>query len=568
VDSSKLRSISMFLSNPRQQSQGYFSSRTATVDEDFVVSHGQLPLYKLAAFLDLVTDSRLIRLGNWLLYSEDVDGPLIPESSYATACISPALFRFTAVSQDYELTKKVFKASNDRPLLPSVAFFRALANTNMTFSQYRLVHRVLRTLTKAKAGGFRPENFASLAADILSLETRTNGREHSVAQLQIHEARKVMHNLLEGFYNGNLAVYRNSQIALVQRQLGSLLRILECVPHTSLSKIAQSWRSQFDSGNEVNLHVADFNILFAAILETKGAAVGRTIWDLFCEDPRESFDRNRILSRSYLVPGWTEDDENEWEHGHFLRKKHELSRAVDGYRLLPVVEMDELLPDEVDTVANEAPASDVGSEEAEEERAARIAHERISFDSKVIGNDTPHGLVRTTSDMEFIYSSGASRTTINPVVTPNLRTLRFIVRAALNERRTRQARDQDTSEQQEILEWSKQFFRAFGIRGKAIQQEVQIFTDEDEVSEYARPSLAEEKRLYDQARRKQRLWEPRPVNVSPFFMSGKPGYGCMRPLVKTKKAFDFIPIDLDRVRDEDRTEGKQDEDELEIVQED
>jgi hypothetical protein len=558
VDSSKLQSIRIFLSTARQHSQGYIASSTVTIDEDFVVSHGQLPVYKLAAFLDLVTDSRLIRLGNWLLYSEDIDGPLITQSSYATPCLSPALLRFAAVSQDHELAKRVFKASNDQPLFPSVTFFRALANTNTAFSQYGLVHKVLRRLRKAKAGGFRPENFASLAAGVLSLETLPTEGGLLVVRPQVHEARQVMNSLLEGFYSGNPAVYRDRQIALVHRQLGSLLRILECIPDTSLSEFARKWRSQFDSGNETNLFTADFNILFAAIVETKGANVGRMIWDLFCEDPRERFDRNSVRFGSNLIPDPTEDDENEWEYSHFLREKDELPTALDGYRFLPIVQIDELTPNEVDEAVKEASADDIGYKEQEEEQAAPIPDRRISFDSELDDTSTLHPRGNAKSALDPTHSSLSLASAINPVITPNLRTLRFLVRSALNERKIGQALGHDTSEQQEILEWSKQFFRAFGIRGKAIQQEIQsLGSDEDEVPEHLRPSLAEEKRLYDRARRRLGLSEPRPVNVSPMFMNGKQGYGCVRPL-PMRKAFDFVPVNLDIGRDDDGKEGERD----------
>jgi hypothetical protein len=532
MDSSKLRSISIFLSTRRQPSRGYFSSRAVTVDDDFVVSHGQLPLYKLAAFLDLITDSRLVRLGNWLLYSEDIDGPLVPESSYATPCIAPALIRFAAVSQDHELVKKVMAASHDRPLLPSVTLFRALANTHAAFSQYRLVHRVLRRLRKAKAGGFMPENFASLAACFLSLEIRTVGREGSIVQMQVLEARNIMDKLLQGFYNGNAGVYRGSQRTLIQQQLASILRILECIPHTSLSDLARSWRSQVDSGNGFNLYTADFNILLAAIVETKGANIGRMIWDLFCVDPRERFDENRAHLDSYFMPGLIEDGENEWEHDRFLRKKDDMPPAMRGYRHIPVVEVDELPVNEVEDTANETFASDTGYEEAEEEQAAPRSDESIRFEFELNYTTTVHPLVRITSDSDSTDSSLATPNIINPVVKPNLRTLRFIVRGALNERRTRQALEQDTSEQQEILAWSKQFFRAFGIRGKAIQEEIQSFMDEDEQSEDARPSLAEEKRLYDETKRKVGIRERRHVNVSRKFLNGSKVGKRLSPLVR------------------------------------
>ena len=554
VDSSKLQSMSLFLSTPRQHLQGFFSSRSITIDKEFVVSHGQLPLYKLAAFLDLVTDSGLGRLGNWLLYSEDVDGPLIPESSYGVPCISPALIRFAAVSQDQELTKKVFKTSRDQPLLPSVALFRSLANTNMALSQYTLVHRVLQRLGRAKAGGFRAVNLASLAAGILSLETRTTGSHATDAQVALNTAQEIMHKILEGFYNGNAGIYRDSQRALLHRQVASILRILECIPETSLGDIAQSWRSQFESGNDITLYTEDFNVLLSAIVETKGAKCARLVWDLFCEDPRYFFDRDRVHSGSELfTPPSTTDDKGEWEHGDILRSRDERSTAARGHRHIPLVEVEELPIEQAEDILRKAHTSDPVYEDAVDP-SRPTPDESISFDAELTSIDLLRPPLRTGPEFESIQSPPKLASIINPVVRPSLRTLRLIVRGALNERRTRQALEQDSSDQQEILNWSKQFFRAFGMRGQAIQEEVQSLSDLDDQSEGGRPSLAEEKRLYNEARRRLRLREPRVVNVSPKFLSGSKITKSMPPLVRTvgsskESNVEMISWDLDQGRE-------------------
>ena len=533
VDSSKLRSISFFLSTPRRHSRGFFSSQSVTIDKEFVISHGQLPLYKLAAFLDLLTDSGLGRLGNWLLYSEDVDGPLIPESSYGVPCISPALLRFAAVSQDQELTEKIFRTSRDQPLLPSVTLFRSLANTNMALSQYTVVHRILQRLGKAKAGGIRADNLASLAAGILSLEARTDGTHATDAQIALHTAQEIMHKILEGFYNGNAGIYRDSQRALLHRQVASILRILECTPDTSLGDIAQSWRSQFESGNDINLFTKDFNVLLSAIVETKGAKFGRMVWELFCEDPRHVVDRDRRHSGSDLfISNLTTDDEGEWEGDDFLRNSDDRPIAARGYQHIPLVEVDELPLKKAEDILREIHTSDPGYEDAEE--PSRITpNESINFDAQLNSIDFLRPPLRTGPEFESIQSPLELASIINPVVRPSLRTLRLIVRGALNELRTRQASEQDSSEQQEILNWSKQFFRAFGMRGQAIQQEIQSFSDLDDQSEGGSPSLAEEKRLYDETRRRRRLREPRVVNVSPKFLSGRKTTERLPFLVRT-----------------------------------
>jgi hypothetical protein len=188
------------------------------------------------------------------------------------------------------------------------------------------------------------------------------------------------------------------------------------------------------------------------------------------------------------------------------------------------------------------------------------------FDPIATSNSTLHELEPATSDTEFLDPSVASGPATNPVVTPNLRTLRFLVRGALNERRIRQSRGEDTSTQDEILKWSKPFFRAFGIHGKAIQEEVQIFTEERDVSEHTKPNLAEEKRLYNAERRKSRLRESSPVDISRFFMSKKLGYEAIHNISKTKDGVLVCPVNLGR--GESQRRAKQGEDKLEKVQTD
>jgi hypothetical protein len=339
--------------------------------------------------------------------------------------------------------------------------------------------------------------------------------------------------------------------------VGSLLRILKCIPNTSLSKIAGLWGSKIDSGNDVNLYVTDFNILFSAIVETKGATVGRTIWELFCEDPRAKFDQNHIGLGGYFIPRWIEDEENELEHGPFLRKKDDLPKAVDRHHFLPIVEMDDPVLDKLGEAAAGPLTSDSNYNEAEEEQALPMPDERV--DPTATSNSTLDELEPATSDTEFLDPSVASGPATNPVVTPNLRTLRFLVRGALHERRIRQSRGEDTSMQNEILEWSKPFFRAFGIRGKALQDEVQIFTEEGDGSEDIKPNLAEEKGFYHAERRKSRLRESPPVDISRFFMSKKLGCKAIHNTSETKVGVLVCPVEI---------RAKQGEDELEKVQTD
>ena len=482
VDLSKLRSISAFIETVPIGQRGFFSSRTLVSNEEFVKDHGQLPLYKIAAFLDLVTDSSLIRLGKWLLYSEDVDGPLIPESVYNTFCLTPALARFAAVSQDGELLQKLAATRRGISLEPSIGLLKTFANTSAFLSQFNLTTRVLNQIKKRSKTGIDVGNLASLAAAMMHLEVQINdfGILNEVTHLE--QARAILENMLRGAYHGNIAVYTADQHALIRRQLGSVLRILECVPNSALPDIAGAWRTEYESGNEVNLYTKDFNILLGAIVETRGAMVGRKIWDLFCEDPgaRSAVDRADVLS-SYIVPVSVEGDEGDWYYGHYLRMADQRAPRLKGH--VPIIEVDDWEP--------EVLTGDIDQDNDEGDTTTPpLADGYISFDGEFDRHSRPM--------VPMVVEQSAAPNFLNPVVVPNLRTLRLIVRGALAERQARERQRLDTSEQRSVLRWSRQFFRALGLKPNSIEQEIQqqLLEGED-----GQDNIANEKKAYEQRRR-------------------------------------------------------------------
>jgi hypothetical protein len=113
--------------------------------------------------------------------------------------------------------------------------------------------------------------------------------------------------------------------------------------------------------------------------------------------------------------------------------------------------------------------------------------------------------------------------------------------------------------QNEILEWSKPFFRAFGIRGKAMQKEVQMFKEEGDGSEDTKPNLAEEQRFYHAEKQKSRLRESSPVDICRLFMSKELGCEAIHNTSETKDGVLVCPVE---------TRAKQGEDKLEEVQTD
>ncbi|GIZ45903.1 hypothetical protein CKM354_000905100 [Cercospora kikuchii] len=99
-------------------SLGMFTSNLPTIE--YPGFHTQIPITTLALLLDQVTEARAFEFGRWLIYSRDVDGPVIPRSSYDDPNLQPALIRFAAASNDKALLS-LFKDSRlSRASLESV----------------------------------------------------------------------------------------------------------------------------------------------------------------------------------------------------------------------------------------------------------------------------------------------------------------------------------------------------------------------------------------------------------------------------------------------------------------
>ena len=541
VDQSKLESIGAFLGGS-QQMAGFFSSRTASTDPDFVNSHGQLPMYRLAAMLDMVTDSKLIGLGNWLVDSDDVDGPLIPRNTYGRSSLAPVVTRFAAISHDTQLRKEVQDACLDLTVINSVAMLRAMTSSRFHESDIYSASFLLRKLATAKGGGVDAGTLASIAAAILEMEGHVVGMNASTTRITLLTTSGIFERMLQGCYQENSGWLRKDQRALLRRQTSAILMVLEHIPNTSLKAIAGNGLAKLGPAHDISLQVGAFNVIMSAVVETKGAQVGQMIWELVCEDPRHKLEPSQAYKLSnYVVSEVTQDEDGRWDMAHNLRTAEQ--RLPDMYGYLPIAEANEAPIDGADHIIEPDPfveSTKPDLTEATSDQDFAPPAEGIDFEfhrgpptasafeynqpaDVESGPDWGAGPLgnRTISDPKQRLGTTTASTagdspsfpihhdisTATPLVHPNLQTLRLIVRGALTERRARQSTGDPTHIQQAILDWSVQFYRAFGVRGLTIQQEVQTPVEVE-----PRPSLLEEKRLYDKSRAAMRAQK---VPVSP-----------------------------------------------------
>ncbi|OCK86228.1 hypothetical protein K432DRAFT_438643 [Lepidopterella palustris CBS 459.81] len=111
TDENKMKSMTEFFQtlkeSPSETGQ-LFSSTFAPVD--FPGFSPQIPTPLLAALLDLVSESRMYDFGNWLLFSKEIDGPLIPRSLYRFPEVTPSIIRYGTATRNNDLLLNVVEA--------------------------------------------------------------------------------------------------------------------------------------------------------------------------------------------------------------------------------------------------------------------------------------------------------------------------------------------------------------------------------------------------------------------------------------------------------------------------
>jgi hypothetical protein len=293
VDQSKLRAIGSFLHTRRQPDLSFFSSREFAFSQEYTSSHGQLPTPKLAPFLDLVTDARLFEFGKWLLYSMDVDGPLIPLSLYSRTSLAPAILRFAAATEDVALIEDVADAIGLRYPKPPVSYFRSFADARLQLKDFEGAGHAFAALNEAKGGGNSLANVATIIATVMRIEYSAEHAWQERRPRLLSPGLSLLEWVLKGDFQGISGNFRKNQIAEYRRGLACLLRVVEAIPGTVLSDVARSWIPKIADANVVGLHPNTFDIVLSAVVETKGAKVGMMLWDLFCEEPAQQTTGNQ-----------------------------------------------------------------------------------------------------------------------------------------------------------------------------------------------------------------------------------------------------------------------------------
>ncbi|KAJ9667965.1 hypothetical protein H2201_001770 [Coniosporium apollinis] len=287
TDANKRRSLEEFFRRMRGQTDqsadesGIFDSNVSGID--YPSFYPQVPSAILGALLDLSTRSKAYDFGRWLLYSEDIDGPIIPPSLYSDRLLAPAIIRFGTATQDKALLAKIIEVQSVRskrggPRLPDEILV-AFINSQIENRRWDSVDNILKYLGD-RAHGWGTQTVAVLARELLRHEVLVEGQPEN--EDSFNQAKRIFRALLQGLYG------HTGQGTYLE--LNGLLGVLSSVN----SSWAQYCTSLFSrSGVQpLRLPTPCFNTLLEGVVDAYGSIQGKRVWDIWCEDLAEGLPRS------------------------------------------------------------------------------------------------------------------------------------------------------------------------------------------------------------------------------------------------------------------------------------
>ncbi|KAL8944530.1 MAG: hypothetical protein Q9211_000541 [Gyalolechia sp. 1 TL-2023] len=275
----------------RKASLDHFQAMVTSVlqkdGEDALVGNGeqeeapglsfQLPSHILAPFLDLVTDAKEFDLGSWLLYSNDVDGCVIPPTLYSDAVLQPSLIRFATAADDGKLLDNVTQRL--KAPIPQ-AVLRALLHHQIRYANWDAVNEILELLRDGDGPAWDPTDVVALARAVLDAEKHppSDSPQSSTAL----SPSGLLQALLRGHYNSIRDPSQPRDLSKT-RMLNQLARIIASVPSRLRQDLLPFCSREYNQlSASCAVPTAAFNMLLEFVVRDSGVLQGTRLCERWC----------------------------------------------------------------------------------------------------------------------------------------------------------------------------------------------------------------------------------------------------------------------------------------------
>jgi hypothetical protein len=302
TDDNKQKSVQQFFESlrnvPQLRADEPFTSRLPPVD--FPAFDTKLPVLLLARLLDLATESKLYELGRWMLFSNDLDGPLIGPDLYGHRNIAASIVRFGTLAGENDLVLSIIKKvgtwneKQQQQRMPAEILI-ALLCCQLKLRRWESVRGMQKYVEETRTFRPRPIIISTFAAELLRT---SNGPEDA----KVH-AQEAFTGLLFGWEDMILNNIRN--------ELYCTLSIMSTVDY-EWKQYCSSFLA-FSSRQDVKLSTDDFNRVLGGVLEGYGSVKGKEIVEEWCYNPPKTFEPYRAPGGLPTMPQYRVTKGEEYE---------------------------------------------------------------------------------------------------------------------------------------------------------------------------------------------------------------------------------------------------------------
>ncbi|KAI4224305.1 MAG: hypothetical protein LQ349_007264 [Xanthoria aureola] len=237
----------------------------------------QLPAVVLAPLLKLAVDFEDLEMGRWLLYSDDVDGRIIPPTMYSNQVLHPALISFASAAGDERLLRSVMK--HLKPPVPEDTL-RALLHHQIRLEEWDSVHEIFELFRDTEGSAWAASDVLVLAGAVLGLEKRAphvpSRRATAVSP------GRLLHQVMSGLYNNSQDPSRPRDLSQT-RLLNQLARMVASVPSrlsSDLSPFCDMRYNQLSASHDIPPRA--FNYFLSTVIELFGLKEGKRLCEQWC----------------------------------------------------------------------------------------------------------------------------------------------------------------------------------------------------------------------------------------------------------------------------------------------
>ena len=476
------------------------NSNIATyLNTDFPAFFPKIPNPLLGSLLDLITISKTLDFGSYLISSQDIDGPSIPQSAYSDSSLAGPLIRFATATQDHDLLIRIVAAlrsshsterndedsRNENELLPEEVI-RTFLENQIRNRKWEAVESLLGHISDARDLYWTNTELAHLAREILLHGSKIAtvlqfSDEHTVKikssdDLPQNAVGRSLASVLQIFLDLAKGQWgRPKHVRSIHRYLeeGSLLGLL--------ADLGPDWAAlvrdlrRFKPSQRLRLPAQLFHAVLEGVVGGHGAMAGMN-----------------------LVKKWCSEFESKGPNSKHMREDKRKAR-INGEEASKIKEEIKESGDcevgSIDEGSKEGIATEAHTENAEEDRED-FDGTTNDLEGKIVDN----GLIQDgggVPPMAKTRPSMAAQLQLEPVrvvldaqsdnsisfrgrARANLVTLRIILEAAGEEWKEVMARKEEdgaaaeekTRELQAVFDWIRDSFWKFGLHHEQIAREM------------------------------------------------------------------------------------------------